>query len=935
MQDDLFFGPDFFLEDQDEPRISLREGELREVAVLFADIKGFTNISNLFEPEVIHGKMDEIMKIFSRCISFYGGFVDKYMGDGIMALFGAKKASEQDTQRAILAAIKMQDQLRIYNKLLARQPGFEQVELGLRIGINTGIVSVGKVGESREGDFTVYGPQVNLASRMESNAPVNRIMMPRSTMDLVKNIFEFESQGQVNVKGMDEPIDCWLVIGQKNEVQNAHQRVFIGREAELDILEQEFEHAQKHTRVVGIKGDAGIGKSSLLQEFCLHKVNALILQGFCSSISPAPFNLFTRMLENYFHINHTDEPAKKQEMLEKGLKALAGNADEHASLMDTMPLIAFLMEVRIPDPRTEQKGKDLLSHILKAVETLLHAILEQAHKNGKEIILILDDVHLIDEASTQVLEFLLDKLQQNSIPIIIIALYRLDYEIVDSITRHPGFREMELKPFDREKIFELLRLYAGDKKLSEETMNLVIELSAGNPFYLEEWCNYIGNLPKTELDEYPVPGNLHSLILSRLDNLPQNLRLLLHKAAVIGNEFFVEILREVEKRLQDPINIEITLGRLEEHSLIMKLLGFDFSSYFFKHITTREVAYQTLLHQNRKMLHQLTAEAIEVLFSDRLDDFVFVLQDHYVKADQPKKAIPYLQKALDKAAKAYDNSLALKLGERLLAYTYEPEKKAEILISMADILWLTGKWNEAANRVKEARLLIKPESALMCSIYRFEGVAAFYSGDYENALRLFEAGYQLALSLEDSYQLCIAQNNLGIWYQHHGKYEEAMAYHEQSLKLAEESKDIQRMVKTYSNMGLIYLEQSDAEKAYSAFAKSLKLSRENRFMRDESIALGNLGWACLHLERWDEAEELLQKKLDLATQMNDKLEIIQALGNLGNLFYEQEDFAKALEYYERSLALKEVLGNLQEIERSKKAVEICRAKLQEQKETNA
>ncbi|MDY0151535.1 MAG: adenylate/guanylate cyclase domain-containing protein, partial [Candidatus Cloacimonas sp.] len=160
LDDDLIFGGDFF-DLEAEPilntdEMQLREGELREVAVLFADIRGFSSISNLFDAETIHKRMDEIMKIFSRCIGYYGGFVDKYMGDGIMALFGAKVATEQDTERAIMAAIKMQQQLRLYNAMLNKQPGFEKVELGVRVGINTGLVSVGKVGEDREGDFTVY-----------------------------------------------------------------------------------------------------------------------------------------------------------------------------------------------------------------------------------------------------------------------------------------------------------------------------------------------------------------------------------------------------------------------------------------------------------------------------------------------------------------------------------------------------------------------------------------------------------------------------------------------------------------------------------------------------------------------------------------------------------------------------------------------------------
>jgi len=931
VNDDLWFGPDFMVEDEEEQKKSLREGELREVAVLFADIKGFTNISNLFEPEVIHAKMDDIMKIFSRCISFYGGFVDKYIGDGIMALFGAKKATEQDTQRSVLAAIKMQEQLRLYNKLLNREQGFESVELGLRIGINTGLVSVGKVGESREGDFTVYGPQVNLASRMESNAPVNRIMLPNRTKQLVEHIFDFESKGPVNVKGMDQPIDCWLVIGQKSSFHVSKSSVFIGRQAELKELTEAFNMAKSGTRVIGIKGDAGIGKSRLLQEFCISKQAALILQGRCSSISPTPFNMFVRIIESYFEISHNSTTAHKKEKLITGITKLSKLNNHPDDVLDCLPLLAFLLEIKIPDARIEQKGKDLLNHILRAMETVLMAIVSSAQSQSKDIIMILDDIHLIDESSAHTLEFLLARFEQNHIPILIIALYRLDYPILEAITNHSSFKVMELEPLDAAQINELLNSYNQTKNLNKETLKLVSELSAGNPFYLEEWCNYISNLPQTDLDEYPVPGNLHALILSRLDALPQHLRLLLHKASVIGNEFFVEILREVESRLDDPVNLESTLGKLEEHSLIMKLLGFDFSTYFFKHITTREVAYQTLLLQNRKLLHELTAAAIEKLFADNLEDFIFALADHYIKAELPQKAIPHLKLGVDKAAKSFDNSLALKLGKTLLGYLTDPVEKAELQIKLADIYWLTGKWDEADALVQEAKQYIPDETILYCELLRFIGVAAFYKGNFELAIRSFEKQYQTAVKLDDKLQICIAQNNLGIWHQHHKQHEEAINFHNQSLKLSQMLEDKQREAKTLSNLGLIYLAQGNGEKGYDAFSQSLSISKESKFLRDESIALGNLGWCCYELQRLDEAKMWFLQKLELATKMNDKLEIINALGNLGNISFDTEDFNTALKYYSRSLALKEQLGNEQEIERSRNAVNICKQKLAETK----
>lgn len=929
--DDLFFGADFLSDEIEEKKLSLKEGELREVSILFADIKGFTSISNLFEPEVIHGKMDEIMKIFSRCINFYGGFVDKYMGDGIMALFGAKKATEQDTQRSILAAIKMQEQLKLYNKLLAREAGFENLELGLRIGINTGQVSVGKVGQSREGDFTVYGPEVNLASRMESNAPVNRIMLPKSTMQLVEDIFDFESQGPVSVKGMDEPIDCWLVLGQKTEARTAPKSVFIGRQEEMKSLISAYHKAKNSTQVLGLKGDAGIGKSRLIQEFSAHTENALILQGTCSSISPSPFNLFSKIFENYFQIRHNAHVKQKKARLSEALKLLAEESSNPQEILDSLPLIGLLMEIRYPDPRIEQKGKDLLNHLMQAVETVLLAIIAKANKAEQGIILILDDIHLVDEASAQALDFLMAKLQVQKIGILIFALYRLDYDIQTCITAHPTFQELELTALNQADIDELLSHYTADMHLSDLTLKKVSELSNGNPFFLEEWCNFIGNLPKTNLDEYPVPGNLYALILSRLDNLPQNLRMILHKAAVIGQEFFVEILREVEAKLNDPVNIEATLAGLEEHSLIMRMLGFDFSTYFFKHITTREVAYQTLLHQNRKMLHELTAEAIEHLFAEQLDEFTFALAEHYQKAELPQKAIPYLSKAVDKAAKVYDNALALKLGENLLALLADDSEKTTLLIKLADICWLIGSWEEAANLIQTAESICPQDSVQKCEIHRFQGVAAFFMGDFESALNEFSAGHTLAESLGDKLQICISESNLGIWHQHHRHFDQALEYHHKSLALAESLKQTQRQAKTHSNLGLIHLELADFDAAYEAFKTSLRLSEEHQYLRDESIALGNLGWACLNAKRFDEAGDWLMRKLDLARRMNDKLELIKALGNLGNVHFDQEEYSRALAYYEESLALKKPLGNKQEIANSQKAIELTMARLEAQK----
>ena len=203
---------DPFAKSSHQPALQLKEGERREVCILFADCHGFTALSEHLDHEVVHTLMDKLMQLFTARIKHYGGFIDKYEGDMVMALFGAKVASEQDTERAVEAGLQMLAVMNQFDRALEKRLGRE-LDLGVRIGINTGEVTTGKVGEKREGDFTVMGDPVNLASRMESNAPLNRIMMPVATMRRVEQAFEFEAHGNIQVKGKAEPIEVWLVKG--------------------------------------------------------------------------------------------------------------------------------------------------------------------------------------------------------------------------------------------------------------------------------------------------------------------------------------------------------------------------------------------------------------------------------------------------------------------------------------------------------------------------------------------------------------------------------------------------------------------------------------------------------------------------------------------------------------------------------------------------
>jgi len=263
----------------EEKTLQLKEGERRTVSILFADLKGFTAMSEKLDPEFVQTTIDKIMSVFTQVIKNHGGYVDKYSGDEVMALFGAKVASEVDSERAIRAAIQMLSNLDRFNQYMKSQKEYSAIDkpLAIRIGINTGLVTTGKIGEGREGDFTVYGDAVNLASRLESNAPVNSIMVPESVQKMLSNQFEYEDKGEIEVKGKKDPISVFCVTGiqaSKDVLKEKYSTSFVGRSSEQKLLESHYKTALKNIDLddisidmVALKAPGGIGKTRLIHEF--------------------------------------------------------------------------------------------------------------------------------------------------------------------------------------------------------------------------------------------------------------------------------------------------------------------------------------------------------------------------------------------------------------------------------------------------------------------------------------------------------------------------------------------------------------------------------------------------------------------------------------------------------------------------------------------
>ncbi|MEE2858944.1 MAG: adenylate/guanylate cyclase domain-containing protein, partial [Candidatus Neomarinimicrobiota bacterium] len=375
---DDMFAPDPLAEIAEEKTLQLKDGERRNVAILFADLKGFTAMSEKLDPEFVQSTIDKIMSVFTQVIKSHGGYVDKYSGDEIMALFGAKVASEVDTERAIRSGLKMLENLEKFNEYMKRQSEFDVIKepIGIRIGINTGLVTTGKIGEGREGDFTAYGDTVNLASRLESNAPVNSIMVPESIEKVLTSHFEFIDEGNIKVKGKTDPISVFT-IGKIKEITSAgkdkYSTKFVGRENELKQLHSAYEAAVDnvgsddcHASMVTISADGGIGKTRLLHEF-IHQTlpdarsSNYLSVGRATNVTSQPFFMFLSLFRHYFHVSESDSQELIGEKIQSGYDDISDflHGEEKQSLLASKALINFLFGIPSEDDRLKARGKDL------------------------------------------------------------------------------------------------------------------------------------------------------------------------------------------------------------------------------------------------------------------------------------------------------------------------------------------------------------------------------------------------------------------------------------------------------------------------------------------------------------------------------------------------------------------------------------------------
>ena len=702
------------------------EGERKQVTVMFCDMEGFTLLVERLGPEEAYSIMDEVYEILIHKVHDFEGTVNEMTGDGIMALFGAPIALEDAPQRALWSALSIHREIAKFND---QKKGTMPIKM--RIGIHTGPVVVGTLGNDLRVEFKAVGDTVNLASRMEGLAESGTTYVTKQTFQLTEGLFQFEAIGKKAVKGKEEAIPIYKLLSVKEDVYRprlgSERMIYsgmVGRDNELDRLElQVMKAINGEGSIVNIIGEAGIGKSRLVAELKKREVikRITLFEGRAISIGRnLSFHPIIDLFKQWARIRVDDGEVTAFDKLEAAVRSLCPE-----EVGEVLPFVATLMGMKLSGRYAERvkgiEGEALEKLILKNVRELLIKATELT-----PLVIVTEDLHWADMSSIELMESLFRLAETQRI--LFINVFRPGHEeaehrIVETIKeRLPVYYvEIVLEPLDERMSETLITNMLNISGLHHAGVGQIVQRAGGNPFFIEEVVRSFidesavvlkdGTFQVTEkIDTIAIPNTINDVLMARIDRLGEKTRHLVKVASVIGRNFFYRILSEVAGAVED---IGGRLSYLKEIQLVRERRRMGEVEYLFKHVLAQEAAYESILPLKRKELHLKVAGSIEKVFGERLHEFYGMLAYHYSRAESLEKAEEYLIKAGEEALKSSASSEALNYYQEALSLYLkkygdagDPDKLAMLEKNIGLALFNKGQYADALEYIERALELL-------------------------------------------------------------------------------------------------------------------------------------------------------------------------------------------------------------------------------------
>jgi len=726
---------------------SALEGERKQVTVLFADIKGSMDLTAKVDPEDWHEILDQFFSILTSAVHRYEGTVNQYTGDGIMALFGAPIAHEDHGQRACYAALQMLDELRSFSVKLRME---RRLDFGVRIGINSGTVVVGKIGDDLRMDYTAQGQTVGIAQRLEQLAEAGHVYLSEHTARLVEGFFELTDLGASRLSETGSPIGVFELSAPtevRSRLQASHARgltQFVGRSDEMHTLNGALERAREgHGQVVGVVGEPGLGKSRLCFEFVeTCRQNGIpVYDCHCPSYGKTiPFIPILELFRKYFGISERDAPQEARRKIAGTLVLL------DPALQEGLPILFDFLGIGDPDRPAPAMDAEVRQ---RRMFDMLHRVIRAQSELGQVTVTLVDDLHWIDSWSDSFVAQMVEAIEHSHS--LLLVNFRPEYQAAWS--NKPHYQQLPLVPLGREAVHDLVSSLLGDDPSIRPLAERIMEWTTGNPLYSEEIINLLvetGQVDGTRgayrlvkaVTDLEVPATVQAIIAARIDRLGETEKSLLHAASVIGKEFSKPVLELVAELTAEQQSS--ALQALKNADFIYETAIFPTIEYAFKHPLVHEVAYEAQLREQREYVHAGVARALEVVEAARLDEFSSTLAYHWEQAKDAEQALLWYRRAavvdgLQDAPSALNHWRKVReLVDRLPTTPEILNIGAEACGQMSQLYWRVGATEDEARAYFEDGIALAeraenvPLKAVLTGTYSImRGVSMGYANDYE------------------------------------------------------------------------------------------------------------------------------------------------------------------------------------------------------------
>jgi class 3 adenylate cyclase/tetratricopeptide (TPR) repeat protein len=895
------------------------EGERRQVTVMFCDMEGYTSLTEKLGSEQMYSIMDEVYEILIHKVHDYEGTVNELTGDGIMALFGAPIALEDAPQRAIRSALAIHREINKFDEQLKNEKRIPSIKM--RIGIHTGPVIVGTLGNDLRVEFKAVGDTVNLASRMEGLAESGTTYVTEDTFKLTEGFFRFEALGERKVKGKEEPIRVYQVIApstRRTKFDVSAERgltPLVGRERELELLLDGFQRAKLGKgQAFSIISEAGVGKSRLLYEFRKAVANEDVnfLEGKCLSYSRGvAYHPVIDILKSNFDIREGEGDQEIREKVKKGLEIM--KVDEPS----TLPYLLELLSVK-------DSGIDKISMSPEAKKDRINEAIKRIVLKGSEVrplIIAFEDLHWIDKSSEDVVKSHLESIPGSRV--LLIFTYRPEF--VRTWGAKSYHNQLTLHRLSNKESLEMVTSILGTREIERALEELILERTEGVPFFIEEFIKSLKDLKiiqrkentyqlSQDIHQLTIPSTIQDVIMARVDSLPEKAKEVLQTGSVIEREFSYPLINRVtglpEKELLSYLSI------LKDSELLYERGIYPQSNYIFKHALTREVVYDSILATRKKKLHEEIGSAIEELYKDNLSEHYEMLAEHFIKSENCDKGAEYSRLAARKAQKAASFKDAIIQAEKRTSCLEKLPRTEDVEKNILDSRLTLGLYNIQSSYFNEGKEAIDPivdlalkrgDKKKLSQIYTILGTHNFVSQeDYPKAFQYLQEALKIAEESKDFTTLWVASHWMGHALVENCEFEKALIHLERDLQISTFANILWSISIMKSCIAMnIYCNEGKVDLAYQTSHEGLKLAEESGDAFSKAEAYTSCGISSFFKGFLDQAEDYLMQGIGFSEKINHSTMNMLASFWLGLTYFERGEYSTSQYYYNKFILVGE------------------------------